>query len=134
MIIQGSNNPIVIAFDEEVSEIKDWSISLYGEDKRGAPGELLKHWGSGDLIIDGVAVFAPLTETETMSFMPCVASLEIKWLSPEDSIYHSDVVRVRISGRKDQTKLVDVDTDTGAGEGTNTDTDSENTDQTDDNG
>lgn len=109
MIIQGSNSPIVIAFDNDVSDVAEWSVALYGEDKRGAPTILLKHWGTGDITVEGSVVYAPLTEDETMEFAPCVASLEMKWLDPDDNIFHSDVVRVRISGRNDKTKMTSVD-------------------------
>lgn len=105
MIIQGSNSPIVMTFDSDASSVKEWSIALYGEDRHGAPSVLLKHWSAEDLTIDGSVVYAPLGEDETLEFNPCVASLEIKWLDPDDNIFHSDVIRVRISGRNDKTPM-----------------------------
>lgn len=105
MIIQGSNSPIAIAFDTDVSNVTEWSVALYGEDKRGAPTILLKHWNTEDMVVEDSVAYAPLTETETMAFNPCVASLEIKWLDPDDNIFHSDIVRIRISGRNDKTQI-----------------------------
>jgi hypothetical protein len=106
MIIQGSNSPITIAFDSDVSNVIEWSVALFGEDRRGMPSILLKHWGTGDLLVNGSVVCAPLTESETMDFMPCVATLEVKWLDGEDNIFHSDTARIRVSGRKDKTVLI----------------------------
>ena len=113
MIIQGSNSPIVMSFDNDASSVKDWSLALYGEDKRGRPSVFLKHWDAEDLVIDGSIVYAPLSEEETFNFMPCVASLEIKWLDDDDVIYHSEVVRIRIRGRNDKTPLTVTTTDSG---------------------
>ena len=116
MIIQGSNEPIVITFDSDVSEIREWSVSLYGEDKRGAPTVLLKHWDTADLVMDGMQAYAPLTEDETLEFHPCVASLEIKWLDSDNNIWHPYVARIRISGRNDKTRISSSgtqDTDSG---------------------
>jgi len=109
MIVQGSNNPIIVSFDEDVSSIQDWSMSLYGEDKRGAPGDLLKHWGLDDVEIDENSVSAPLSQEETLAFPPCVATLEIKWLNADDLIFHSKKVRIRIDGRNDSTHLMTSD-------------------------
>ena len=105
MIIQGSNSPIVISFDDDVSGVTEWSVALFGEDKRGMPSVLLKHWGTEDIEVDGSTAYAPLTEEETMEFAPGVASLEIKWLEADDIVFQSATVRVRISGRKDKTKI-----------------------------
>ena len=105
MIIQGSNLPITISFDEDMSNIKDWSMSLFGENKRGEADILLKHWGIEDVDIDGETISAPLTESETLGFIPGVAVLEIKWLSDEDTIYQSETYRIRICGRQDKTLL-----------------------------
>ena len=106
MIIQGSNLPIVITFDEDMSSLVDWSMSLFMEDKRTKEQTLLHHWGLHDITIDGVTISAPLTEEETMSFPVGVATLEIKWLTQDEIIFHSDVIRIRIAGRNDTNKLI----------------------------
>ena len=108
MINQGSNSPIQITFDEDMRNMSDWSIALFGNEKIGRPEKLLKHWGKDDLQFneDGTVVSVPLTEDETMCFPPCVASLEIKWLPADSHVFLTDVIRIRISKRSDKTKLV----------------------------
>lgn len=106
MIIQGSNLPIVITFNEDMSSLVDWSMSLFMEDKRTKTHTLLHHWGLNDVIIDGAVISGPLTEEETMNFPVGVATLEMKWLTPDDTIFHSDVIRIRISERNDTNRLI----------------------------
>lgn len=105
MIIQGSNLPIIIPFEEDTSDIKDLSVSLFGENKRGDANVLLKHWGKDDVVIEEGSIIAPMSEGDTLGFIPGVAVLEAKWLSQDDNIYPLYTSRIRICGRADQTRL-----------------------------
>ena len=82
---------------------KDWLLCPLDTNKDYHT--FLKHWNTEDMVVEDSVAYAPLTEAETMAFNPCVASLEIKWLDPDDNIFHSDVVRIRISGRNDKTQI-----------------------------
>lgn len=106
MIIQGSNLPIIITFDEDMSSLVDWSMSLFMENKRTKEQTLLRHWGLHDIAIDGATVSAPLTEEETVEFPVGVATLEMKWLTQDETIFHSDIIRIRIAERNDTNKLI----------------------------
>lgn len=105
MIIQGSNLPIIIPFDEDISDIKDLSVSLFGENKRGDANMLLKHWDIDDIVIEEGSITVPLSESDTLGFIPGVAVLEAKWLSQDDNIYPLYTSRIRICGRQDKTLL-----------------------------
>lgn len=78
MIIQGTNEPIIIQFDGDTSAITDISIALYHRDN------LLKKWTMSNLTIDGDVVIAPMTQEESMGFIPGDAHLEVKWI--EDGV------------------------------------------------
>ena len=104
MIIQGSNSPVQVMFDD-LSSIVDYSIALIQLDERHHTESVLKHWGTGDLEFDGNTVYAPLTEHETLSFPPGVVSLEIKWIDEDSDIYHTKVYRLRIAPRGDHTEF-----------------------------
>ena len=88
-----------------MSTLVDWSMSLFMENKREKTNTLLHHWGLNDIEIDDNVIYGPLTEEETMSFPPGVATLEIKWLTQDETIFHSDIIRIRISERNDKNKL-----------------------------
>lgn len=107
MIIQGSNEPIQIIFDDEPRGVSEIYMALY-DDKHN----LLKQWTISDMSIDGSVASAPLLESETMSFPPCVASLEIKWLESDGAIMQVEPPnRVRIVPRFDTRPLTSSDTD-----------------------
>lgn len=107
MIIQGSNSPIQVQFDD-VSCIRKYSIALImADERRRMENVILKHWDTDDLEFAGNTVYAPLTEQETLSFPPGVVSVEIKWIDDDGDIYHSKVFRERIAGRADHTEIGD---------------------------
>lgn len=97
MIIQGSNQPITISFDEDMSLQSDIEIALFSGSTE------LKHWSKEDLTIDEDVIQAPLTQEETMDFPAGSAILEVKWYDTDSMTQHTDPFRVWISGRKDHT-------------------------------
>lgn len=100
MIIQGSNEPIVIEFRVD-HEIKKVNIALFGEHDA-----VIKEWSfDGGDIIDNTVV-APLSEEETMEF-PCgILMLEVKWLDGNDTIWHGNVISIRCSKRNDKRQML----------------------------
>lgn len=78
MIVQGSNEPIVLEFPEDMTNVQDFSAVL-----------LLKHskieqktWrkGNDDVTINENVVTLGLTQEETMDFSFGNATLQIKWM------------------------------------------------------
>ena len=97
MIIQGSNLPIVIEFDEEVENIPALEIGLYhGDDE-------LKHWSKNNLIIDGSVISAPLKQSETINFPADSVMIEIKWLDSDGITWFADTIKSRVMSRRDRT-------------------------------
>lgn len=105
MIIQGSNEPVVIEFRVE-HEIKKVNVAIFDEQDN-----LIKDWSFGSVDITNNTVVAPLTEQETMDFPVGILSLEIKWLDNDDNIWHSNVISFRCSERNDKRKMLGGDSD-----------------------
>lgn len=73
-ILQGSNTPLVITFDQDVSGLSKLSISLWHLED----GELLKAWTRDYVDVDGAQVSCPLTEEESAAFPQGHIVLEAK--------------------------------------------------------
>lgn len=100
MIIQGSNEPIIIEFDESIEAIK-MEMSLYTRNKE------LKHWSYSDLVISDKTVKAPLKESETMGYPVGDASVELKWKDQEGYNHFADILHTEIVPRRDKTLMGD---------------------------
>ncbi len=75
VIPQGSNNPMVIEFDEPMT-MPVLSISLWDARNKTA----LKSWSQDDVTIEKNMVICPLTEEETRQFPSGGMILEVKAL------------------------------------------------------
>ena len=77
MIIQGSNNPITVTF-QDINDVPGSSMSI---SLRNEIAELA-HWSYDNLEVseDGLTLSAPITQEQSMAWPqgPCV--IEIKWL------------------------------------------------------
>ena len=103
MIIQGSNQPIVITFDDDIKEnTKDLKVLLYT-----TSGEL-KSWTMDDLVIAGCSATAALTQEETLSFPVGNCYIEIKWLDSAGITQFNKIVQDRIVFRSDK-RLLEVE-------------------------
>ena len=81
MIIQGSNLPIVVTFDEEVSELTKIVGSLWaGKNK-------LKQWDTEDILVDGHTATFPLDEDETKTFPSGTVTFEIKGVDDGQTVF-----------------------------------------------
>ena len=100
MIVQGSNEPIIIEFDFE-SNIKKVNIALFDNSSNK-----LKSWSFTDKDILDNVVIAPLSETETMNFPDGIIHLEVKWLDDDDVIWNTNVISVRCSKRDDKSLML----------------------------
>lgn len=114
MIVQGSNEPVVLIFREDLSDesFKGFSALLV----RKATGATLKHWDADDIEVltetnettgDVITqVVMPLTEDETMAMPFGTAILEIKWRL-DDDIFIADSQEIHIKRAFDRTRLMD---------------------------
>ena len=97
MIIQGSNNPLVIQFDADVSGLAKLVVTLWGQ-----PGTPLKKWERGDMTVSGDTAICPITEAETAKINAPKVTLEVKGLDGEDNTVFWSAVDVDITHRRDR--------------------------------
>ena len=97
MIIQGSNKPIKITFDEVPADI---SITLHNEI------QILKHWAMVDLTVsdDDLTYTAPITQTESAVWEEGPAEIEVRWMD-DTGIVRKFVVHETVEHTTDSTEL-----------------------------
>ena len=98
MIIQGSNNPIILEFDSPMEGITDFSAVL------SYKGQSIKQWRLSDVQIEDVSIIMPLTQEETLAFPSDRLCLEIKWLN-NDNICFAERIAISVEKRFDKTEL-----------------------------
>lgn len=96
MIIQGTNIPIVITFNSDVSSCKKLVATLWISNK------LVKKWETEDMTIDRDTVTLPLDEDETRTFMKGNAMLDVKGLNIVDEIIFWEEAQIQIVERRDK--------------------------------
>jgi len=111
MIIQGSNNPLVIQFDADVSGIPTLVVSLWC-DMAGYFNKPLKTWERSDMTINGDTAACDITEQETRNFPSAKIILEAKGLDGDGNTVFWDAYPVDIKTRHD--KIITL-TQTGGG-------------------
>lgn len=102
MLIQGTNAPLTIEFDDSTSQILDISVAIVKDNK------VLIGWTKEDITLDGVFAYCPLTQVGTMDLPTGLANLEVKWTNQDGEVHFAELVVVRIEKRVDQTILVEV--------------------------
>ena len=108
MIIQGSNNPIILEFDSPVDKITDISVVLAQKGLRHCNvSGYAKQWRMADVQKSGKTILLPLTQYETLTFEPGKYDLEVKWIEDE-SIIFARVVTIYVEPRSDRTQFMDV--------------------------
>lgn len=108
MIIQGSNNPIILEYDSPVDKITDISVVLTQRGSLQCNGSgYAKQWRMADVQKSGKTILLPLTQYETLSFMPGKYDLEVKWIE-NDSIIFARVVTIYVEPRSDRTLFMNV--------------------------
>lgn len=95
-IYQGSNDPIVLTFDEDMREVSSISIGLYAKDDSHAD----KQWTKDMLEFDedGTIVKAPLTQAETAQLDPGDHRLTVKVMGATGNVilYGDSIVPVKM--------------------------------------
>lgn len=101
MIIQGSNNPLVIQFDAVVDSIPVLVVTLWS-DAYSHVGRPLKKWEREDMTISGDTAVCPITEEETQAFPRGVIVLEAKGLDGNGNTVFWDEYPVDVKLRRDR--------------------------------
>lgn len=101
MIIQGSNNPLVIKFDTDISTIPRLVVTLWA-DMPGHTTAPLLQWENEDMTIDGDTAVCPITEEQTRSLPANVLVLEAKGLDEYGNTMFWDEYKVDIKRRRDR--------------------------------
>lgn len=99
MIVQGTNVPLAVTFDADVSEIPVLVATLWLKD-----GTKIKEWSKADesMEIDGDTVYLPLGEDETANIAPGFVALEIKGLDDAGQTIFWEDTMVKVEGRRDR--------------------------------
>lgn len=96
-IIQGSNLPVIVEFDSNVSNLVDIHVAIFN-----TSSETVKHWNKEDIVIDDNLAVCPLTQEETLSFVPGQCTLEVKWMEIDGYVYLSSIIPLTILPRNDK--------------------------------
>ena len=94
-IIQGDNKPIVLEFDESLSNVEQFSAILYGS------ATVLKKWNLEDISISDNTMELPITQEETMKISSQLVSLEIKMVANGD-IEFFETITLKVKSRRDR--------------------------------
>ena len=100
-ILQGSNNPLVIQFDADISNIPVLVISLWCDKLRYA-GKAIKTWTTEDIVVSGDTAVCQLTENETGKFPDADLILEAKGLDNHGNTVFWDQYTVNVQSRHDK--------------------------------
>ena len=98
-IIQGSNTPITLIFSQDMSNIVQLNVSLWRGDNK------LKDWTLNDVTVVFNEIELPLSERETINFIPGRAIIEAKWLPKVGDIELAKEATIEIKERKDKTEV-----------------------------
>ena len=101
MILQGSNNPLVLQFDASVENLPKLVVTLWS-DRLSQSCHPLKMWEKADMDISGDTAVCPLTEQETAAFPQSTVLLDAKGLDGEDNTIFWEELRVDVMHRRDR--------------------------------
>lgn len=100
MIIQGSNSPLVLTFESDMSNVTEFSAALI----KANSNVILKRWLKSDIEIATVDVALPLTQKETFYFPAGTHTLEIKWVD-ENEIRFAEAISIEVVQRLDKERF-----------------------------
>ena len=103
MLIQGTNSPLVIQFDQDVSTMAKLVITLWS-----LTGELVREWDLDEITVQEDTAICPLTEDETKAFPNTIVTIEAKGLDEMGEMVFWDQMDVKMVKRRDKViSLVD---------------------------
>lgn len=100
MIIQGTNKPILIDFEQDMSWLKAIEIGLYSRDK-----QLLKKWDEHTVIINKNVIECPQTQQETVEYALGSCEILVKWLNLEGFTEFAEKIQDKVIPWTDKTIL-----------------------------
>lgn len=100
MIVQGSNNPLVLTFDESVDNIPSLLVTLWS--RNGMSTRPIKAWTRDDMMINGETVVCPLAESETANLVSANLILEAKGLDGEGNTIFWSEYPIDLHRRRDR--------------------------------
>ena len=101
MIIQGSNNPLIIKFNIPVASLPQLVVTCWDKTKSDE-GRLLKTWYKTDMSINNDTARCPLYESETAAFPSNSVVIEAKGLDERGETVFWDQYRLVVKGRLDR--------------------------------
>lgn len=101
MIIQGSNNPLVIQFDTDVDTLPALVVTLWS-DNAGYQTKMLKRWNIGDMEVTGDTAVCPISERETKSLPSGDLVIEAKGLDEFGNTIFWDQYKTDVKTRRDK--------------------------------
>ena len=96
MIIQGTNIPIQLTFEQDVSGLTKLVATLWQS------GKLLKQWERADMTIIGNVVTLPLNEDETRTWKKGKIKLEVKGLNRSNQVLFWEEAFTEVLSRDDR--------------------------------
>lgn len=103
MLIQGTNSPLVIQFDQDVSTMAKLVITLWS-----LTGEKIREWDMDELTIEDDTAICPLTEAETKTYPNTIVTIEAKGIDSDGDMVFWDQMDVKMVKRRDKViSLVD---------------------------
>ena len=98
MFVQGSNEPLVITFDESVEHLTKILVTVWCED---GGEKLVKSWRENDMQIAQNTIICPLTEKETAAFKPPTLAVNIKGLDENGTTMIYEEILIDVMARHD---------------------------------
>lgn len=101
MIIQGSNNPLVIQFDATVEGMPTLVVTLWS-DTAMHQTKMIKRWNIEDMTIDDKTAICPITEEETKALPQGKLIIEAKGLDGDGNTIFWDQYELDVKTRRDR--------------------------------
>lgn len=102
MLVQGSNNPLVIKFDQDVSAIPTLLITLWCDSNPRYSDAPIKTWETDDMTISGDTVTVGLDEDETAAIPAVRLVLEAKGLDSNGKTLFWSAYPIDVLNRHDK--------------------------------
>lgn len=96
-IIQGTNAPIELVFDQDLSQVTALAVSAWS-----LAGRLVKEWSLDEVVIEGQTVYCPLTEAESAKLPSAGMVMEAKGLNEAGETVFWSRIKVKVSRRFDR--------------------------------
>ncbi len=100
MIIQGSNNPLVIFFDASVENIAQLTITIWSA--TGSTVRPVMMWTKDEMLIDGEKVVCMLKESATRNLVTSKLVLEAKGLDSDGETVFWEEYPIDLHRRRDR--------------------------------